>query len=50
MINNVLVDDAGVDIGEIDVRVVELSQVVIMDHLLELVPEALCDCLEGVVD
>ena len=44
------VDDAGVDIGETGVRVVELSQVVIMDCLLELVLEALCDCLEGVID
>ena len=45
-----LVDDTGVDIGETNVRIVKLSKVVLMDCLLELVPEALGDCLVGVVD
>ena len=45
-----LVDDTGVDIGETNIRIVKLSKVVLMDQLLELVPEALGDCLEGVID
>ena len=45
-----LVDDTGVDIGVTNVRIVKLRQVVLVDRLLELVPEALSDHLEGVVD
>ena len=45
-----LVDDAGVDIGETNIMIVKLSKVVLIDCLLELVPEALGNRLEGVVD
>ena len=49
-IDNVLVYDAGVHIGEFNAKIIKLSKVVLMDCLLELVPEAFCDRLEGVVD
>ena len=49
-INNVLVDDAGVDIDETHIRIVKLSKVILIDCFLELVPETLCDRFEGVVD
>ena len=49
-INDVLVDDAGVYIGETHIWIIKLSQVVLMDRLLELVPEALGDRLVGIVD
>ena len=49
-IKDVLVDDTGVNIGETDIRIVKLSKVVLMDCLLELVTEALGDCLEDVED
>ena len=44
-----LVHDAGIDIGESNIRIVKLSKVVLMDHLPELVLETLCHRLEGVV-
>ena len=47
-INNVLVDDFGVYIGETHVRIIKLSQVVLMYRLLDLVPEALGDHFVGV--
>ena len=50
MIDNVLVDIAGVDVGETDIRIVKLSKVILMDRLLEVFLESLCDRLEGVVD
>ena len=40
----------GVDIGETNVRIAKLSQVILVDCLLELISEALCDRLEGVID
>ena len=37
------------DISEADIRIINFEQEVLMDHLLELVSEALCHCLEGVI-
>ena len=45
-----MVDYAGMDMGETDIWIVKLSKVVLVDCLLELVPEALGDNLEGVID
>ena len=45
-----LVDDAEVDIGETNIRIVKLSKAVLVDCLLELVLVPLGDHLECVVD
>ena len=47
--DNVLVDEAGVDVGETNVRIAILSKVIFVDCLLEWVLEALCDRLEGFI-
>ena len=44
-----LVHDAGVDIGESDIGIIEIVQVFHMDRLLKLILEALLHCLEGVI-
>ena len=49
-INDVLVDDVGVDIGETYIKIIKLSKVLLMDCLLALVLKSLGgDRLEGVV-
>ena len=44
-----LVNYARVDVGETNIEIIKFGQVVLMDCILELVLEALCHCLEGVV-